>query len=125
MRDFIKDMNIQDNLIRYRWDDWNVEQAEEPIDADWITRLEGLSHRAKIAFTVCSAEWIVHRFALLSDDRLPEQYIEAAWAQIVHWDYGAVTWEEHTADVDWSGPIRGPIGIAMTRVMYAIQRARE
>jgi hypothetical protein len=122
---YIHEANIQENTIRYKWDDWNVEQAEEPIDKDFFGRLKGISQRANVAFTIGTAEWIIHRFGTLCDDPLPLQYLEAAWAQIVHWRYIAFTWEDHTDKKSWSGPIKGPLGIAMTRVMYAIQQAEE
>lgn len=122
---YIQAANIQDNTIRYKWDDWNVEQAEEPIDKDFYGRLKGLSQRANVALTISSAEWIVHRFGTLCDDPLPFQYLEAAWAQIVHWRYTGFTWEDLTEQTDWSGPIKGPLGIAMTRVVYAVQQAEE
>jgi hypothetical protein len=56
---------------------------------------------------------------------MPTQYLEAAWAQIVDWRYGALTWEERVNRGEWIGPVKGPIGTAMLRVMYAIQQVRE
>jgi hypothetical protein len=119
----IQTTDIQDNTIRYKWDDWNVEQAEEPIDEDFYKRLEGISQRANIAFTIGTAEWIIYRFGSVSNDSLPIQYLEAAWAQIVHWRYAGYSWNDFTKKAEWSGPVRGPLDIAMTRVMFAIQQA--
>jgi hypothetical protein len=117
--------NIQDNIIRYKWDDWNVEQAEEPINDEFYKRLERISQRANVAFTIATAEWIVNRFARLFDDPLPYQYLEVAWVQVIDRHYTAFTWEDYTDEKQWTGPLKGPIGIAMTRVMYAIQQAQE
>lgn len=122
---YIDAADVQDVTIRYLWDDWNVEQAEEPIDEEFHKRLTGISQRAIIAFTIGTAEWIVYRFSALCDDSLPSQYVEAAWAQIVHWLYEGSSWEDQAVTADWIGPVKGPLGIAMTRVMYAIQSARD
>src|SRR5271169_4587789 len=116
---------VRDTTIRFKWDDWNVEQVEEPIDEKFEKRLQGISQRAVVALTVGTAEWMVYRFEALSEDPLPAQHVEAAWAQVVNWKYGTCTWEDYTAEQDWTGPVRGPLGIAMTRVMYAAQQAEE
>jgi hypothetical protein len=122
---YIQAANIQDNIIRYKWDDWNVEQAEEPIQEEFYNRLRRISQRANIAFTIGTAEWIVHRFSTLCDDALPIQYLEAAWAQIVHWRYGAFTWEGYTEKDEWAGPVKRPLWVAMTDVRFAISQAEE
>ena len=119
--EYLRTANIQDVEIRYLWDDWNVEQAEEPVDTEFLERLTGISQRATIALTIATAEWIVYRFGALCDDPRLLQYLEAAWAQVVHRLHAARTWEDSVAQVDWSGPIKGPLGVAMIRVMYAIQ----
>lgn len=122
---YIQDANIQDDSIGYKWDDWNVEQAEEPIDDEFYARLEGISQRAIIAFTISTAEWIVHRFEMLSKDRSLLQYLKSAWAMIVSWHYCGITWEDYADEKKWIGPVKGPLGIAMTRVHYAIQQTLE
>jgi hypothetical protein len=108
--------------IRYRWDDWNVEAVDMPLDEGLYERLSAISQRAVVAFTVGTAEWIVHRFGALSHDRFPHQRVEAAWAQVVHFRY---SFEQDVNLQDWNGPVRGPIGIAIRRVVYAIQQAEE
>jgi hypothetical protein len=120
---YLREAAIASSEIRYEWDDWNVEQAEEPIDDDLYARLESVTLRATVAFTIATAEWIVHRFETLSQDKLPLQYLESAWAQVVSWHYAAVTWEGYTNEKDWHGPVRGPLGVAMKRVHYAIEQA--
>jgi hypothetical protein len=123
---YIQSANVQDVNIRYPWDDWNVEQAEEPIDEEFVARIKGISPRAIIAFTTGTAEWIVHRFATLSDDPLPLQFLEAAWAMIIDMRYCGVVWDDHTREsVTWTGPIRRPLAIAMTRVQYTFQAILE
>jgi hypothetical protein len=122
---YLRAANIQDERIRYLWDDWNVEQAEEPIDEEFSKRMSELSQRAVIAFVNATAEWIVYRLEIFTDTTLPRQYLESGWAQIVDWRYSAGSWEEFTVKSEWSGPVQGPIGIAMTRVMYAIEQTSE
>lgn len=123
---YIQEANIQDTTIRYEWDDWNEEQAEEPIDQEFLSRLKGISQRAVIAFTCGTAEWIVHRLEKFSVEQLPPQYIETAWAMIVDLRYCHVVWDEYTQESDgWVGPIRRPIALAMIRVEYTFEAILE
>jgi hypothetical protein len=111
---------IQDATIHYTWDDWDVEASDMPLKRDLQARLNGISHRGIVAFTIGTAEWIIHRFGQLSDDPSPRQYLEAAWAQVVDFNYS-----DHS-DVDsakWTGPVRGPMGVAIRRVKFAVQQA--
>jgi hypothetical protein len=118
---YIRDANVQHRTIRYEWDDWNEEQAEEPLDEPLLARLKNLSWRAVVAFTCATAEWIVHRYEPLSDDPLPLQNLEAAWANIVDFYYCGAVWEDYVDESDWTGPVRRPLYIAMLRVDYALQ----
>lgn len=122
---YIELSNVAAQTVRYKWDDWNVEQAEEPIDEGLASRLSQLSLRAVVAFTVGTAEWIVYRYKTLRDISLPLLYLEASWARTLDFRYGSVSWEDFTNDREWSGPVNGPIGIAMSRVMYAISEAED
>jgi hypothetical protein len=123
---YIQTAKIQDDTIRYRWDDWNEEQAQEPIDEDFLARLQGLSQRAIFAFTAGTAEWILHRFGTLCDSPLPFQYLEAAWAMMIDLRYCGVTWEGYTKESEgWVGPVKRPIAIAMTNVEYIFEAIVE
>lgn len=122
---YLRTADIQDPQIRFLWDDWNVEQAEEPIDPEFMERLQRISQRAVVAFVTATAEWIVYRFAALTDVTLPLKYIESAWAQVVDWRYGSSSWEESISKGQWTGPVCGPVGVAITRVAYAIDQARD
>lgn len=117
---------ITDSSIRYLWDDWNVERAEEPIDEAFYQRLVGLSLRANVAFAIGTSLWLLKRFEKLVDRSLPSHYLDAAVAQSIDWRYGSYQgWDERTDNSQWSGPVKGPIGTAMVRVSYAIQEAFE
>jgi hypothetical protein len=118
---YIRAANIQDTSIRYKWDDWDVEQAEEPVDQEFLGRLKGLSQSAMGAFTIGTAEWIAYRFAPFIDDPLPLQFLEASWANLIDFFYCGAVWETYVDDNSWSGPVRGPLGIAMLRVDYTLQ----
>ena len=122
---YLQAANIQDRVIRYRWDDWNVEQAEEPIDEAFYKRLEAISQRANAALTIATAEWILHRFATLVDETLPLQYVEAGWAQIVDFRYGAVPWDQYADEHSWAGPVLRPIWTAMYRIQFALEVAKD
>jgi hypothetical protein len=119
---YLQTSGIQDPVIRYKWDDWNVEEVDMPLEAALRKRLDRISQRAVTAFTIGTAEWIVHRFAIFSADQIPALRLEAAWAEVVDFLYSTNT------DIrleDWAGPIRGPIGIALRRVIFALQQASQ
>jgi hypothetical protein len=119
---YLRVSGIQGTTIRYTWDDWDVEAVDMPLDESLRERLGAMSQRAVVAFTIGTAEWIVYRFGALSDDPVPAQRLEAAWAQVVDFRY---SFEEDINLDEWTGPVRGPIGIAIRRVVYAIQQAES
>ena len=106
--------------IRYRWDDWDVEAVDMPVDEALKQRLKGMSQRAVAAFSIAACEWVVHRFSGLAGDALPRQYLEAAWAQVCDFRYAT----HFDIDVDqWRGPVRGPLGTALRRVKFSLKQA--
>jgi hypothetical protein len=111
--------------IRYVWDDWNTEQVEEPPNAVTMEVLGGVSLRGVLAFTISSAEWVLARYVGMVDLSLPQDYVEASWIAQIDRGYIAMEWEDHPEAESWTGPVRGPIGIAMTRVMYAAQQVES
>ena len=117
MPHYIRAADIQENTIKYRWDDWNEERVEGPIDGEMFTRLCEISQRANVALTIASGEWIIYRFGSLLDDPIPLQHIEAAWAQMIDYRY-SFPWQ-FTKET-WDGPIRGPVIRAMELVTEAI-----
>jgi len=107
---YLREVAIASSEIRYEWDDWNVEQAEEPIDDDLYARLESVTLRATVAFTIATAEWIVHRFDTLSRINC-RCILESAWAQVVSWHYAAVTWEGYTTKRTGAARCGVPLGL--------------
>jgi hypothetical protein len=117
---YLSEANIQSRDIRYFWDDWNVEAVDEPLREELQERLHSISQRAVAALTIGIAEWIVFRFGLVSSDDRPAMRLEAAWAQLASERYSL------HRDIDlneWRGPVRGPIGIALRRAIFAIREA--
>lgn len=94
----------------YKWDEWNVKKAYQPAEPQRIARFAALSHRANVAMCAATAEWVIWRFEKLSNDPTPYQYLEAAWASIVHNAYARYI---ETVDDDWRGVVRGPMNIAL------------
>jgi hypothetical protein len=126
---YLPNSKIDDNLIRYKWDDWDVEQAEEPVSDKLYGKLTDISFRANVAFAIGVAEWVVYRYRLVFDDPLPCQYLTAAWAQVIDWNYGCYPWEDYidqfSSSHEWSGPVKGPINRAMSLVRFSITQAQE
>jgi hypothetical protein len=119
---YLEAAHIQDNSIRYEWDDWRTLPALEEIDEKLVSRLKGLSRRAVFAFMTGTVEWIYYRLAKLCDDPHPWDYLEAAWAMIIevrYCGYGSGVWWQMYAREGWDGPIKGPLGEALERLEIA------
>lgn len=119
---YLSEACIQNNKLTYTWDDWKLEEIYNPIDEDLYERLEAISHRANMGFTIACGEWIVHRFNTVSDDPVPLQHLEAAWASMLNSRY-ARYWEP--PDEEWMGPIRGPLSLAIIFSIEVFQQADE
>lgn len=118
---YIANAKVADNVLRYAWDDWNLKPYYGDLsDEDLYDEFSGLSYRAAVALTIACAEWVVHRYAFVSDDPVPLQYIEAAWAAVVDENYLS-PWQP--PDEDWMGPIRGPLSVALLIIREAIGTA--
>jgi hypothetical protein len=110
---YLHGADVVTSLVRYRWDEWNVNAYFLEIDPAQKARLNPLSDAANLALVVGSAEWIVHSLSSVSRDPDPSLYLEAAWAAIVHPGY--CEYLETDAD-EWRGPIRGPLNVTMAIV---------
>jgi hypothetical protein len=111
---------LRSSSIRYRWDDWDVEAVDCPVDETVHERLNSMSQRAVAAFAIAACEWVVYRFSNLVSDARLRQYLEAAWAQVCDFRYAT----HFDIDVDqWQGPVRGPLGVSIRRVKFAIRKA--
>jgi hypothetical protein len=117
---YIMDAEVSNADVRFAWDEWNVEQAEEPIDEQLRAQLGDLSQRALLAYSSGVAEWVVQRFASLTDVRLPLCFAEAAWAISIDRHYCRQLWQQVCSNSQWTGPVKGPIRRAMLHVQYAI-----
>jgi hypothetical protein len=124
---YLRAANIQDDSVRFEWDDWRTIPATETPDQALFERLDWVSQRAVTAFMCGTAEWVVHRFAKLLDDQAPHDFLEAAWAMTVHVRYcrygECLSWETYRDDTDsWKGPVKKPVSDALLRLEVAIQR---
>jgi hypothetical protein len=119
---YLRVSNIQEIEVRFLWDDWKVEEVDMPLDDAFQDRLHPLSQRAIAAFTIGIAEWIIYRFGALSNDPGPVQYLEAAWAQVIDLRYSSLS---DVIPEDWTGPVRGPIGVALRRVIFALDQSHS
>jgi hypothetical protein len=117
---YIPVIQLQSMPIRHGWDDRDPYPALGEQDDVLMEQLAELSDRAKKAFTIACAEWVVYRLAHLDSDPAPLDYIEASWAGLTDWEI-AYIWEP---DSDaWQGPVRGPLDMAVrtiTNCHYAL-----
>jgi len=115
-------VDIASPRLRYRWDEWNVAAAYQPANPELLERLGGLTHRAQVGLTIATAEWIAWRFEGLSDETMPLEYFEAAWAGNV--DLAYVEYLD-TDDDEWRGPVLGPLNVALTIVIDGLFMADQ
>lgn len=108
--DDIRAARIADVDIRYPWDEWKVTETYRPGTQEVFARMEDLTHRANVAMLCAMLEWLVWRYAAVEDDEEPHDFVEAAWASVVHTAYA--TYVEFEDD-DWRGPVRGPLRMGM------------
>src|SRR5688572_28290013 len=98
---YLQTAPIQDESIRYKWDDWKTLPELQVIDEHLRSRLKRVSQRAVLAFMCGTAEWIVYRFSRLLNDPAPAAYLEDAWAMNVDVRYcvcggGGIGWQEYS-----------------------------
>jgi hypothetical protein len=114
---YIVEAGIATTVLKYKWDDWKLDDVFETESQAFHDRMSRISFRANIAFTNACGEWIVHRYDLLSTDPVPLQNMEAAWAGLISPSY-SVYWEP--PDDEWRGPIRGALSLAIIFSLEAI-----
>jgi hypothetical protein len=118
----IRDANVDDQVVKFIWDDWDLIRIFESGDDEFHKRMAQISYRGNIAFTIATGEWIVHRFDSVSEDPIPLEHMEAAWAALVDPWY-AIWWQP--PDEEWLGPIRGPLSLAIIFTLQARAYADE
>jgi hypothetical protein len=125
LQSYLQATAVQDAVVRFEWDDWKSSPALEKPDAQLVKRLGVISQRAILAFECGTAEWIVHRFGKLLDDRAPADFIAAAWAMTVsvrYAGYGKGPGWQPFAQKGWDGPVRRPVRDALNGLEIDIQQ---
>ena len=103
--------NIQSEILKYTWNDWQLSDIFDEYDKNLYTTLdEKLSQRAVLAYTTAVAEWVVFRYEKLSNDPIPLHHLDACWAGVADGRYFHY-WEP--SDENWTGSVRGPISMAI------------
>jgi hypothetical protein len=105
---YIQSSGIAIRDVPYEWDEWRVKDYYMYVESKQFARLDLLTNKANTGLTIAAGEWICHRFSLLSQDPAPLQFLEAAWAGIIHPAYCIYT---ETEDDEWRGPVREPLAV--------------
>lgn len=109
----IREAKVAATNIQYPWDEWRVNSYFIELDEDQHERLEELSDAANLALTIGCGEWVCERLSLLDHDATTRNYLEAAWAAVVHPAYCPYI---ETIDDEWRGPVRGPLNMTISIV---------
>jgi hypothetical protein len=100
---------------RYEWDAWDPYAAIG--DIDWRTEalLRAMSDRAKLAFSIACAEWVVGRLQpWLNGDVTAWQFIEACWAFEMCID---IALPHESRESEWQGQIRAPVDLSLMTIL--------
>jgi hypothetical protein len=100
---------------QFAWDDKFPARNYTRDDTKLENHVADVTRRGIVALTAGCAEWVVARFRGLSQDPVPDQFIEAVWAGIVDWRHLRLD-NRPEAGRD-AGPIRGPL-YAMIRILH-------
>ncbi len=109
--------------------------AIEPVDYQWdldspfslvdfarpqtVQKLEEVSERALVAYSLANCEWVMYRLSRRVDDLIPYYYTEAFWAYVM----GRESLFEYPPELDhseWSTYERNPIDCAISTVMNVV-----
>jgi len=110
--------------------DWNLSIRRSLHGSGPVTDLTtlpwaGWSDAAICALTIAVVEWVVARLLPLHDDPTPQDAVAAAWCTLI--DRRRCESLELSAK-DWSGPIRGPLLMAITlmhEVLFECPAAKQ
>jgi hypothetical protein len=102
---------ISDPTLSYDWDEWKVREYFDFADETLLERFAAISGRGSLATTMAVGEWVCQRFAGLSGDPAPWQFLEAGWA--AQMEPGRCKYTEIIEDY-WRGVVRGPLAITIT-----------
>lgn len=112
--------------LTFLWDEWDVQSyftdVEQPEAVALIARMQQLPPRFSLAATVATAEWVVQRFAAVSQDPIPGLWLEAAWACVEDWRYAEVY---DIPSADRRGIIKGPLHVICLIVRDAVIATEE
>jgi hypothetical protein len=103
--------------VRHTWDEWDPYPALGLQDEETISRLAKITDRAQIAYAIGCAEWVVYRFAGVSVDPSPYEYLEAFWAYVMS---DNLKQPPATNDGEWTGPVRAAIDMSLTTIINTI-----
>lgn len=108
--------------VKHRWDDYDPYSLFPEPNENTELLLAEMSDRAKFAFAIGCAEWVVYRFKRLSEDVRPLQFIEACWAVQMSEKFES---PDESEDEEWEGPIRGPIDLALMTILNTFYASED
>ena len=101
--------------VDYAWDDWEPYSLLGDDDLCMQTLLRSVTDRAKLAFAIACAEWVVTRLdPWLEGDITPWKFIEACWAFEMS-DRFALPAESDESE--WKGKVRAPVDLALMTIL--------
>lgn len=101
--------------VRHEWDSWDPCAAVGHGDLRTQALLRFVSDRAKLAFAIGCAEWVIERLQpWLENDQTPWKFIEACWVFEMSPGHALPPESEESA---WQGPILGPVDLALMTIL--------
>ncbi len=110
---------IQNQPIKYTWNDWDPYAAVGEPSEETAFQLSQLSNRAIISFSIGCAEWVIYRFKELKSDTRPYDYLEALWAFEMSKE---IMLPPESNEDEWQGRILAPVDLAIVTVFNTVNQ---
>lgn len=119
---YIPVATISKASTNYEWDEWDPYAPLGKHDEDTMDRLNLLSHRAIISYSIGCAEWVVGRFSRLFKNHDPYDFLEACWAFEMDKGYEVPS---PLKEEEWQGPVLGAIDLALVTIINTYMSTDE
>jgi|GEM_PF-2414416 len=116
---YIPVAHITETALDYQWDSESPFSLINQGSIKIIRKLEKLSNRGLVAYSIGCGEWVIYRISKVLDDLLPYYYMEAFWSYVM----GHQELFEYPPELDhenWMSYERSPVDCAISSIMNVI-----
>jgi hypothetical protein len=114
---FVPDTAVYTTAPAYVWDAYDPYSVLGDRDPSTDEIVRKLTERARIAYALGCAEWVVFTLSPLIEDDRPMQQLQAFWAFQMSDRYAL---PHELIEAEWQGPVRGPIDLSLVTVRNTV-----